>query len=113
MFLKSPASSEGAGDGLGVGAGDVCARTATTLNRNTNGRPMPKRHCERLFLRMLCSPYFLKAYLLTTNTTNESGLTVRCGRPPGVAAGVSVTSAVLKKIFCVLASKAIGSAPVS
>src|SRR6476660_10587987 len=46
-------------------------------------------------------------YLLTTSTTNESGLIVRCGLPPGVAAGVSRYSAALRNIFPVFGSKVI------
>ncbi len=46
-------------------------------------------------------------YLLTTSTTNESGLIVRCGLPPAVAAGVSRYSAALRNIFPVFESKAI------
>src|SRR2546423_948217 len=40
-------------------------------------------------------------YLLTTSTTNVPGLMLRCGRPPGVEAGVSTYSAVVRKIFFV------------
>src|SRR5690349_2123342 len=54
MFLKKSCSSDGDGDGLG--AGDVCALTENAAARITNGRTTLKRHCERLFLRMLLSP---------------------------------------------------------
>src|SRR5689334_5449926 len=49
----------------------------------------------------------LTLYLPTTSTTNEPGLMLRCGLPPGVVAGVSRYSAALRKIFFVLESKAI------
>ena len=45
-------------------------------------------------------------HFATTRTTNEPGLTLRCGRPPGVAGGVSRYSAALRKIFFVCGSKA-------
>src|SRR5689334_21866836 len=110
MFLKNSCSSDG--DGEGVGAGDVCALTETAAPRTIKERTMPKRHCERLFLRMLISPFQKRAvYLPTTSTTNESGLMLRCGRPPGVAGGASIISAVLRKILCVFGSKAIVRAP--
>src|SRR5437763_952222 len=47
------------------------------------------------------------SYLLTTSTTNDPGLMVRCGRPPAVAGGVSVYSAAVRNIFLVFGSKAI------
>ena len=45
-------------------------------------------------------------YFPTTSTTNEPGLMLRCGLPPGVVAGVSTNSAALRKIFFVFGSKA-------
>src|SRR5689334_13904048 len=116
MFLKKSCSSdgEGDGDGEGVGAGDVCALTETAAAKIKNGTTTLKRHCERLFLRMLLSPLDTvdtSSYLLTTSTTNESGLMLRCGRPPGVAGGASVISAVDRKIFFVFGSNAIVRAP--
>lgn len=51
-------------------------------------------------------------YLPTTRITNDPGFWVRPGRPPGWAGGVSVYSAVGRKIFFVLGSKAIVLAPV-
>ena len=46
-------------------------------------------------------------YFPTTTTANESGFIVRCGRPPGVEEGVSMTSAAGRKIFRVFGSNAI------
>src|SRR5215470_4395765 len=131
MFLKNSCSSEGVGDG-------VCACKATVVA--SVNKIMPKRHCDRLFLRMLIppcifcrggppwppvvwyqtgghggpplqllsvSPNTRPGYLPTTSTTKEPGLMLRCGRPPGVVAGVSTYSAALRKIFLVFGSKAI------
>src|SRR5262245_47052012 len=49
MFLKNSLSSDGVG--VGVGGGDVCASRATAVASINS--IMPKRHCDRLFLRML------------------------------------------------------------
>jgi hypothetical protein len=50
--------------------------------------------------------FTIDSYLLTTNITNEPGLMLRWGRPPGVAGGVSTYSAALKNIFLVFGSNA-------
>src|ERR1043165_5684592 len=108
MSLKNPCSRVGAGDESGVGDGEaVCARApivATSAIRTV----MPKWQSDLPLLRMLLPPgKLVVSYLLTTRTTNEPGFMVRCGRPPGVLAGVSVYSAALRKIFLVFGSKAI------
>src|SRR2546423_14186946 len=71
-------------------------------NTDQRIRSIGKSHVTALFF-----PERL-GYLLTTKTTNVSGLIVRVGRPPGVAGGPSTTSAVGGKIFFVLGSKAMG-----
>src|SRR6185295_18535189 len=101
MFFKNSCSSDGVGDGVGDG---LCACKAVVVaNINT----IPKRHCDVLFLRILISPGGLFCHFPTTSTTNEPGLMLRCGLPPAVAAGLSVNSAALRKIFFVFGSKAI------
>src|SRR6185503_12359695 len=54
MFLKNSCSSDGVGEGLG--AGDCACTTAAHAANVTSERSMPKRHCDRLILRMVFSP---------------------------------------------------------
>src|SRR6266513_1383664 len=122
MFLKNWRSSDGVLDGVGVGEA-VCARAAIELASTTARSIMPQRHCDRILLRICMSPViemrthplprmvltcleFVSTtrdggsvmdanHLLTTSTTKEPGLMLRCGLPPGLAGGASTYSAAL------------------
>src|SRR5436309_6575540 len=105
MFLKNWLSSVGVAVAFGVGEGlgdIVCAPTPVAIKKRLAERTMPKRHCDTLLLLMsvlLVITASNEIYLLTTSTTNEPGFTLRCGRPPGVVAGVSRYSAADRKTF--------------